>query len=154
MSKKRENDSDELDYSPNPLKEPTVRDLRYELLKAETVVAQVKSNSLRRPSSRVEDEKFEVKEAASSTELSAWANMVCTIYMKHLLANAQEGLISVGAEEVIKAMRGLQALRLDIAELAGETSSGAGERYIVKEAEGHDKKLRKFAKVPNSVPKL
>lgn len=148
MSRKDE----DLEYSPDPDKLPTLQEIRYQKELAEASRMSAMADSLARPRMRVKEEKFTIERAMSPKEAAADIALARTYILKHLLANLKEGLVTHYGLVATDMLNRLGTAQLQLAEFVGEVAAGAGDAFIIKEPEDYDKKLRKFAKVTSSVP--
>lgn len=151
MTPRNRKDDDSLDYAPLEGM-PTLQEVRYTKEAAEATVAAINSEALSRPKQRADAGVVRFDIALSPKELSAKIALAETHIVDQLLKNIQEGLITASSIIAADLLCKLGIKRLQIAEFVGEVAAGAGDSFIIKEPEDYDKKLRKFAKVPSSVP--
>lgn len=151
MTPRNRKDDDSLDYAPLEGM-PTLQEVRYTKEAAEATVAAINSEALSRPKQRADAGVVRFDIALSPKELSAKIALVETHIVEQLLKNIQEGLITASSVTAADLLCKLGIKRLQIAELVGENSAGAGSSYIIIEPKSETDKLRKFGKVPSSVP--
>jgi hypothetical protein len=151
MTPRNRKDDDSLDYAPLEGM-PTLQEVRYTKEAAEATVAAINSEALSRPKQRADAGVVRFDIALSPKELSAKIALIETHIVEQLLKNIQEGLITASSVTAADLLCKLGIKRLQIAELVGENSAGAGSSYIIIEPKSETDKLRKFGKVPSSVP--